>query len=138
MSDADDKAWAEHVAQLRACEVAERLGITVEEVRARWAAEDDLGRTSPKPDGASLLASEFTIESEMRGETIHYIEPARRTSMHFFWTSGYEVHADTIETWSHPADRQRTPVTPAEREQIVGRVVEWAKRVQGVTLTVIG
>ena len=138
VTDDADKAWAEHIAQLRAREVAERLGITVEEVRARWDAENAPRQSPTPPAEAPLLAAEFTIESEMRGETIHYIEPTRRTSMQFFWTQGYEIHADTITSWWHPADRRSTPVTPAEREQVVRRVVEWARRVQGVTLNVIG
>ena len=73
----------------------------------------------------------------MRGETIHYIEPDRRTDMQFFWTNGYQIHADTITTWLYPADGRRVPVTPQERIDVVARVVAYAKDVQGVTMQVV-
>ena len=131
-----DAEWAEHIAGLRAREVAERTGRTPEEVREGWAAEGK-AKAGPQPVPKSLLASEFEIDSEMRGETIHYIEPTRRTQMMFFWTQGYEIHAHTLKTWSHPAGGGNTPVTPEERAQVIRRVVEWARNVQGVTLKVV-
>ena len=156
-----DAEWQEHVNQLRAKEVAGREGITVEQVRARWDAENearkirlpaaaarllsqvtDLSEAMKKHgiDGVEpeypLLSDTFEVESEMRGETIHYIEPTRRTSMEFYWTRGYVIYANSIKSWFHPADRSSTPVSDAEREQVVRRVVDWAHRVQGVTLEV--
>jgi hypothetical protein len=91
----------------------------------------------PLPAMASGLARSFDIESEMRGETIHYIEADRRTSMQFFWTRGYQIHADTITSWFYPADKRSLPVTPQQRIDIVGRVVDWARRVQNVKLDVM-
>lgn len=92
---------------------------------------------SPLPPPSSGLAKTFEIESEMRGETIHYIEPDRRVSMQFFWTSGYQIHADTLTTWFYPAEKRSETVTPQQRIDIVARVVAWARRVQNADLQVI-
>src|SRR4051794_12211758 len=86
-----DAEWEEHIRALRAQELAKIHGTTPEAVRAHWANENAIRQAEAAAavaagSGASLLAPSFTIESEMRGETIHYIEPARRTSMMFFWT----------------------------------------------------
>lgn len=89
-------------------------------------------------DSTSGLSDTYEIESEMRGETIHYVEPTRRASMQFFWTRGYQIHADTITSWWHPNDKRYEPVTPQERIDIVARVVEYASRVQGVSMEVVG
>jgi hypothetical protein len=81
------------------------------------------------------MTDRFTIEVEFRGETLHYIEPARRTSMEWYWTGGYGIVACPIRLWRH-ADGAETPVTDEERDEIVRRVVEYARRGQGVKLTV--
>ncbi|RYG67247.1 hypothetical protein EON77_16665, partial [bacterium] len=85
----------------------------------------------------SGLSDVYEIESEMRGETIHYVESTRRASMQFFWTRGYQIHADTITSWWYPAQKRSVPVTPQERIDIVARVVEYASRVQGVSMEVV-
>jgi len=81
------------------------------------------------------VTDHFTIEAEFRGETLHYIEPERRTSMEWYWTNGYSIVAGSIRHWRH-ADGSETPVSDDERDEIVRRVIEYARREQGVKLRV--
>jgi hypothetical protein len=81
------------------------------------------------------MTDAFTIEVEFRGETLHYIEPNRRTSMEWYWTSGYSIVASSIRSWRH-ADGSESPVTDEERAEIIRRVVEYARREQGVKMRV--
>jgi hypothetical protein len=95
---------------------------------------------APGDDG--ILAERFRVASEMRGETIHYLEldaddaVARETSMEFYWTREYEIYVDRMRRWWHPATRAYADMTQAERRAVVARVVAWARRAQGVTLHV--
>jgi hypothetical protein len=88
------------------------------------------------PAGCGVrMTDDFTIEVEFRGETLHYVEPDRMTSMEWYWTSGYSIVASSIRRWRH-ADGKETPVSDDERDEIVRRVVEYARREQGVTLRI--
>ena len=81
------------------------------------------------------MTEAFTIEVEFRGETLHYVEPTRRTSMEWYWASGYSIVASSIRLWRH-ADGRESPVTDEERAEIIRRVVEYARREQGVKMRV--
>jgi hypothetical protein len=93
-------------------------------------------------EGDRVLAERFRVASEMRGETIHYLEldahdeVVRETSMQFFWTREYEIYVDDMRRWWHRPTRTYTDMTQAERQAVVERVVAWARREQGVTLHV--
>ena len=148
--DDADRAYDARIRRLRADENARRTGRPAEEFLAAWEAEDAAfarrlaawGR-GPDPDDATL-SPHFRITSEMRGETIHYVETdeagavVRQTSVPFFWTAGYEIHVDAMRYWWHPARRVERAMTDAEHRAVVARLVAWARREQGVTLVVRG
>lgn len=93
----------------------------------------------PKPVAGSVeLSPTYEIESEMRGETIHYVEPDRKVSMRFFWTREYLIEADSIHNWVYAADGRTERVTARQRVDIVARVVEYARKVQQVAMKVEG
>ncbi|HWE97765.1 MAG TPA: hypothetical protein VG269_27665 [Tepidisphaeraceae bacterium] len=83
----------------------------------------------------SCLNDTYSIETEFRGETLHYIEPARRVSMTWTWTDGYRIYASSISSWDH-ADGTSTPVTDDERKQIIDRVITYARVHQHAKLIV--
>jgi hypothetical protein len=74
----------------------------------------------------SSLSETYSIETEFRGETLHYIEPGRRVSMMWTWTDGYRIYASSIARWEH-ADGTSAGVTDEERNQIIDRVVTYAR-----------
>jgi hypothetical protein len=85
--------------------------------------------------GPHQFTDHFEIEVDFRGETLHYIEGDQRTSMMWFWTSGYSVQADTLGPWIN-ADGSTTPVTEEEAKIILQRVVQHALETQNVKLRV--
>ncbi|MDB5293762.1 MAG: hypothetical protein JWL69_5003 [Phycisphaerales bacterium] len=84
---------------------------------------------------SSALNETYSIESDFRGETIYYIEPARKVSISWTWTNGYRIYASSIERWEN-ADGASTPVTDDQRKQIIERVVTYARVRQHVTMIV--
>ena len=84
---------------------------------------------------AGALSETYDIETEMRGETLHYIEPGRRVSMGFYWTREYLIEAETIRTWVY-ADGRTEPVTAKQRVDVVARIVDYARREQKVSMKV--
>lgn len=157
----NDQEYDNHIARLRAEEAARRHGETrtADEILAAWTAENaakaipcsatgtplsELRRSSglpPKlpvsgPSQPAKLDPNYQIQSDMRGETIYYIEPSRQTSMMFFWASGYSIDTSWMKEWYYPATRTRGPITPEEKEAIIERVVKYARDVQGVSLEV--
>ncbi|MDB5304045.1 MAG: hypothetical protein JWM97_1594 [Phycisphaerales bacterium] len=84
---------------------------------------------------SSLLNDTYSIETEFRGETLHYIEPARRVSMIWTWTDGYRISAGSISRWQND-DGTSGPVTDDERKQIIDRVVTYARVRQHVKMIV--
>jgi len=91
----------------------------------------------------SRLNLEFRIDlpisinstAEFRGETLHYIEATRRTSMIWTWANGYRISTSSMTTWSN-ADGTQAPVSDVERAEIIRRAVMYAKEVQNVKLIV--
>ncbi|MDF1505288.1 hypothetical protein [Roseisolibacter sp. H3M3-2] len=148
--DAADRAYDARIRRLRADEISRRTGRPADEILAGWDAEDAAfarrlsvwGRQAD-PDDATL-GPHFRVTSEMRGETIHYVETdeagavVRQTSVPFFWTAGYEIHVDGLRYWWHPARRVESAMSDAERRAVVARIVAWARREQGVALVVRG
>jgi len=90
---------------------------------------------TPQPGVPHRLADQFQFEAEFRGETLHYIEASRRTSMIWTWTNGYRISAGSIISWSN-ADGTQSPVSDEERSEIVRRAVEYAEEVQHVKMIV--
>ncbi len=144
-----DAEYDAMIRRLRADEIARRTGRPAEEVLAEWAAEDAAFARRMRPripgdPGNEVLGPHFRIASEMRGETIHYLETdaagsvVRRTSMQFFWTRGYKIVVDDMRRWWRPAERADAEMTQDERRAVVERVVAWARREQGVALEVAG
>ena len=89
----------------------------------------------PKPDQPHGLGDQYSFEAEFMGETLHYIEPARRASMIWTWTTGYRISTDSLTDWKLP-DGTHRPLTEAERTEIIRRAVEYARDVQHVRLIV--
>jgi hypothetical protein len=89
----------------------------------------------PKPDEPHGLGHKYDFEAEFMGETLHYIELGRRTSMIWTWTTGYRISTDSLTDWTFP-DGTRRPLTEAERAEIVRRAVQYAREVQHVHLIV--
>jgi hypothetical protein len=89
----------------------------------------------PQSANPHRFGDNYEIETEFRGETIHYIENGRRVSMQFFWTKGYLIVWDSIREWSN-ADGTTSPVSDEERAEIVHRVVKYAREVQHVVMLV--
>jgi hypothetical protein len=89
----------------------------------------------PQSANPHRFGDDYEIETEFRGETIHYIERGRRVSMDFFWTKGYLIVWDSIREWQN-RDGTRTPVSDEERAEIVHRVVKYAREVQHVVMLV--
>jgi hypothetical protein len=81
------------------------------------------------------FGDDYEIETEFRGETIHYIERGRRASMQFFWTKDYRIVWDSIRQWTN-RDGSTSPVSDEERAEIVHRVVKYAREVQHVVMLV--
>ena len=92
----------------------------------------DMTSQSGAPHG---LADKYEFDAEFRGETLHYIEATRRTSMVWTWTNGYRISAGSMTTWSN-SDGTQSPVSDEERSEIVRRAVEYAGEVQHVKMIV--
>jgi hypothetical protein len=82
-----------------------------------------------------MLADTYQFDADFRGETLSYIEPTRRTSMIWTWTTGYRISTESLQTWTR-ADGTQQPVSDDERTEIVRRAVEYARDVQHVKLMV--
>ena len=91
--------------------------------------------TTPQSNASHGLADQYSFEAEFRGEELHYIEAARRTSMIWTWTNGYRISASSVTTWAN-ADGTQSPVSDDQRAEIIRRAVKYAKDVQGVKLIV--
>ncbi|HEX4796787.1 MAG TPA: hypothetical protein VH370_23545 [Humisphaera sp.] len=81
------------------------------------------------------LADKYEFDAEFRGETLHYIEATRRTSMIWTWTNGYRMSASSMTTWSN-SDGAQSPVSNEERLAIIDRAVKYAHDIQHVKLIV--
>jgi hypothetical protein len=81
------------------------------------------------------LAAEYQFDAEFHGETLHYIESDRRTSMIWTWTNGYRISESSMQQWSY-TDGTHRALTEAERGEVIRRAVKYAKESQGVQLIV--
>jgi hypothetical protein len=137
--------WAaEDAARPTAEELLRRHDDATATARALADAVHGLRAASADTRAVGVLGARHRIAADMRGETIHYAETdeagavVRETGMQFFWTRGYEIVVDGMRAWWHPGTRTSTPMTLAERQAVVERVVAWARGTQGVELRVSG
>ena len=56
---------------------------------------------------AHVFTDNYQIETDFRGETLHYIEGGRHMEMIWTWSNGYTVYSDSIGPWVN-ADGSRT------------------------------
>jgi hypothetical protein len=94
-----------------------------------------MNNQSPEDCHCPGFPDQYHFDAEFRGETLHYIESDRRTSMIWTWTNGYRISESSMEQWTY-ADGTHRAVTEAERAEVVRRAVKYAKESQGVKLIV--
>ena len=90
---------------------------------------------TPKPAEPHRFTDQYEFEADFPGETLHYRESGRKTSMIWTWAHGYRIYASSIGNWSNP-DGTQSPMSDEDRSEIVNRAVKYAKDVQHVAMIV--
>ena len=77
----------------------------------------------------------YTFDADFRGETLYYLEAGRKADMQWTWSSAYRIYKSSLTAWTNH-DGSRTPITDAERDEIVRRAIKYSADVQHVKLIV--
>lgn len=95
---------------------------TMEEIRDRMNFP-----TSP-PTAPAHSPDPGTIELDYRGEMLILHEADRRTDIVWTWNRGNQLYRSSLSPWWYPGERRSQEMTEAEKEEVIQRFLEFARR----------
>lgn len=91
-------------------------------------------RNSPsvRPPPAPATEPAESLEVDIRGETLVYRAAGRTACLAWTYTRGHHVYRSSLTEWTGPGRGERQPMTPAEQERVIARILALAAG-QGIT-----
>lgn len=80
-----------------------------------------------------VLPPRFTVEMDLRGETLIYREDARVATVICTFGDRPSLSPRTLDGWWYPAERRAEPMTPAERRALVARLADHCRSRLGLS-----
>lgn len=72
-----------------------------------------------------------SIEMDHRGEMLILHEAERRTDIIWTWNRGNRLYRSSLSPWWYPGKRRWQPMTEEEKEAVIARFMEYARRTIG-------
>lgn len=92
------------------------------------AIRDRANLTQEAPPGVMPVYKCDEVELDYRGEMLILHEKDRRTDIVWTWNRGNQLYRSSLSPWWYPEERRSQEMTAAEKEEVIRRFLEFARR----------
>lgn len=92
------------------------------------AIRDRANTPSPPVKVAASAHADGSVELDYRGEMLILHEKDRRTDIVWTWNRGNQLYRSSLSPWWYPEERRSQAMTDAEKEDVIRRFLEFARK----------